>query len=394
MKDTKHKILTLAALTTIAAGVIHLTNRVIVASSQLKEMLDFSNHNYYNWRFGKIYYTKKGKGSPLLLIHDTMPGASGYEWSRVEDQLAQEHTVYTLDLLGCGRSEKAGITYTNFLFVQIICDFIKNVIKEKTDIIASGFSCSFVTTAAAYDKESINKIMFINPVSMISLAQTTTKKDKLFKFFIELPIFGTFIYHIIVSRETINDFFLDKLYYNPFHVDKDVLDAYYEAAHKGGYYAKCLYSSQSAKYMNINIRHAVESIDNSIYIVEGEDEPNGAAIVEAYQKVNPAIESATIPCSKHFPHIENVEAFLRIKASRLYNIIPKFFCFCNNNLLCFMLFLFFLYFQSILKSFLQDVRHNLWDFDQDEDEVAVANMAAKFRNIYHKVRCADCENVF
>ena len=43
MKDTKHKILTLAALTTIAAGVIHLTNRVIVASSQLKEMLDFSN---------------------------------------------------------------------------------------------------------------------------------------------------------------------------------------------------------------------------------------------------------------------------------------------------------------------------------------------------------------
>ena len=33
----------------------------------------------------------------------------------------------------------------------------------------------------------------------------------------------------------------------------------------------------------------------------------------------------------------------------MYNIIPKFFCFCNNNLLCFMLFLFFLYFQSILK---------------------------------------------
>ena len=78
MKDSKHKLLTLAALTTIAAGVVHVANRVIVASSQLKEMLDFSNHNYYDWRFGKIYYTKKGSGSPLLLIHDTMPGASGY----------------------------------------------------------------------------------------------------------------------------------------------------------------------------------------------------------------------------------------------------------------------------------------------------------------------------
>ena len=40
-----------------------------------------------------------------------------------------------------------------------------------------------------------------------------------------------------------------------------------------------------------------------------------------------------------------------------------------------MLFLFFLYFQS----FLQDVRHNLWDFDQDEDEVAVANYGSKIQ---------------
>lgn len=310
MKDSKHKILTLAALTTIAAGIVHISNRVIVASSQLKEMLDFSNHNYYNWRFGKIYYTKKGSGSPLLLIHDTMPGGSGYEWSRVEDQLALEHTVYTIDLLGCGRSEKAGITYTNFLFVQIICDFIKNVIKEKTDIIASGFSCSFVTTAAAYDKENINKIMFINPVSLVSLSKTPTQKDKIFKFLVEIPVFGTLIYHIIVSRETISDLFLDNLYYNPFHADRDIMDAYYEAAHKGGYYAKYLYSSQSAKYMNINIRHALESLNNSIYIVEGEDEPNGNSIVDDYRRINPAIETAVISCSKHFPHIENAEGFL------------------------------------------------------------------------------------
>ena len=53
MKDSKHKLLTLAALTTIAAGVVHVANRVIVASSQLKEMLDFSNHNYYNLLYKK-----------------------------------------------------------------------------------------------------------------------------------------------------------------------------------------------------------------------------------------------------------------------------------------------------------------------------------------------------
>lgn len=82
---------------------------------------------------------QKGTGSPILLIHDTLPGASGYEWSKIEDELAIDHTVYTVDLLGCGRSDKSSITYTNFVYVQMISDFIKKIIGQKTDVIASGF---------------------------------------------------------------------------------------------------------------------------------------------------------------------------------------------------------------------------------------------------------------
>ena len=310
MKNSKHKLLTLAALTTIAAGIIHFTNKIISASAQLKEMLDFSNHNYFDWRFGKIYYTKKGSGTPLLLIHDAMPGASGYEWSHVEDKLAMEHTVYTIDLPGCGRSEKTGITYTNFLFVQMLCDFTKKIIKDKADVIASGFSSSFVVMASMYDTDCFNKIMLVNPSNLNSLCQSPKRKDKLYKFIVEIPIFGTLIYHMVVSRETISNLFIDNLYYNPFRADQDLIDAYYEASHKGGYYAKYFYSSLSSKYVNIDIRHVLQTLDNSIYIVEGEDEINGTAIVEDYCKMNPSIETAVIEKSKHFPHIENVEGFL------------------------------------------------------------------------------------
>lgn len=81
--------------------------------------------------FWRNFLYKKGSGSPVLLIHDMLPGACGYEWNRIEEELAMEHTVYTIDLLGCGRSEKPGMTYTNFVYVQVICDFIRNVIGEK-----------------------------------------------------------------------------------------------------------------------------------------------------------------------------------------------------------------------------------------------------------------------
>lgn len=40
MKKNGHKLLTLAALLGTATGVIHITNRFIDATSQLKDMID------------------------------------------------------------------------------------------------------------------------------------------------------------------------------------------------------------------------------------------------------------------------------------------------------------------------------------------------------------------
>ena len=67
------------------------------------------------------------------------------------------------DRLGCGRSDKSSITYTNFVYVQMISDFIKKIIGQKTDVITSGFSGSFVTMACHNEKELFNKIMLVNP---------------------------------------------------------------------------------------------------------------------------------------------------------------------------------------------------------------------------------------
>lgn len=310
MKKHKNKMLTFAALFAIATIIIHLINHFISISATLKEKLHIGDKNYYKWRFGKVYYTKQGEGTPLLLIHDMIPGSSGYEWNRVEDELAKTHTVYTIDLLGCGRSEKPSITYTNFVYVQLLCDFIKNVIGCKTDVIASGLSGSFVIMACQNSKDSFNRIMLVNPKSLSSLNQMPENKDKMLKFFLEIPVFGTLVYYIAVSKTIMKNMFIEKIYYNPFHVDQDIIEAYYEGAHLGGVYAKNTYASQSCKYMNINIYHALKSIDNSVYIVEGEIEPNKDNVIAEYQDANPSIEVSVVKKAKHIPQIENPKDFL------------------------------------------------------------------------------------
>lgn len=310
MKKHRHKILTLAILTCLATGVIHIINKMISATAILKDMLHVSDRNYYKWRFGRIYYTKQGSGSPILLIHDLTPSSSGYEWNRIEKYLSMEHTVYTIDLLGCGRSDKPKITYTNFIYVQIICDFIKNVIKDRTDVIASGLSSSFLIMACHNEKELFNKLMVVNPPNLSSLNVIPDSRSKLLKFTIEIPIFGTLIYHMFTSQENIRNTFMEKYFFNPFHVTADLVDAYYEGAHRNSCDAKFLYASIISRYININISHGLKSIDNSIFIISGNKVNSADNIVNDYLQLNPAIETASILKTKLLPHLENPEAFL------------------------------------------------------------------------------------
>ena len=150
----------------------------------------------------------------------------------------------------------------------------------------------------------------VNPPGMAGLKQGPGKKDKALKYLLEVPVFGTLVYHMMVSRSAVSDLFIENISFDPFHPDQDMMDAYYEAAHRGGCYAKALYASKAARYMNIDITRGLKNIDNSLYIVEGEAENNGEATVEAYQNINPSVETVTLNETKHFPQVEDPEHFL------------------------------------------------------------------------------------
>lgn len=312
MKKNKHKLLTTSILFALATGIIYVINRLVFATAVLKNLLKSSADNYYNWRFGKVYYKKKGHGSPVLLIHDLTVYSSAYEWNKVVNELAEAHTVYAIDLLGCGRSEKPRITYTNYLYVQLIADFIKNIIGEKTDVIASGYSGSFTVLASYTNPEFINKIVLINPPSLASLNKVPSKRSKLYKFILEFPIFGTLIYNIKTCQSNIQLLFTEKYLYNPFSVTPEMVDTYYEAAHKSLSNSKFLLSSLVAGYTNNNITHALREINQSVTILYCEGETDSEKITESYTTYNPAIESCMLKHAKHLPQLEIPEKFLEI----------------------------------------------------------------------------------
>lgn len=307
MKQKGKAFIILTGLVTVS---IHIINRIEYSRATIKNVLACSENNYYEWRFGKVRYIKKGSGSPLLLLHDLSVGSSSYEFNQMIDSLSKNHEVYALDFLGYGLSDKPNITFTNFLYVQMITDFVKNVIGKKTDVIATGDSCPITVMTCHNNPEVFGKLIFINPQSIYQLNQIPSKQTKLLKFLIETPILGTFVYNMLTTKNAFEKSFREEYFSNPYNIEEKDILSYYEAAHTPDYNSKYAFASHLGRYTNINILHALKEINHSISIIAGEDKKDNKTIVENYVYYNSAIETAFIENTKQLPHMENPEKVL------------------------------------------------------------------------------------
>lgn len=298
------KLTTAILLSSFSITTIHVINRVHSSLCTVKNLLSNSENYFYDWRFGKIRYQKKGSGSPLLFIHDLTVGSSSYEYHRLINNLTENHEIYTIDLLGYGLSDKPSMTYTNNLYEQLISDFIKNIIKRKTSIVVSGESVSFAMLSCHNNPEMINKLICINPQSLYLQNQIPSNQTRLMKFFLEVPILGTFTYHVLTNKYTLEKMFKEQYFYHSNEIKEKYILNYLEAAYTGKYYSKFAFACYVGKYMNLNILHELKEINNSILMIGGEKEKDIKTTIDNYKYYNAAIETVYIPETKHLPQLE------------------------------------------------------------------------------------------
>lgn len=282
----------------------HIINKMIFAGSVSKNITGSEEPNVFPWNFGDITYIKKGSGSPVLLVHDLMPYSSSYEWKDVIDDLAKKHTVYAIDLLGCGHSAKPNITYTTYLYVQLLTDFVKKVIGKRTDVVVTGDSVPMVVMSCYCDDSLYNNIVMINPESLGKSVLGPRKHSNIIRNLLNSPIIGTMIYNCCVSKKKIS-----KLFSNEENSEM-LIDAYYESAHLGGSTAKCLYNSIACRYTTSNILKAVSEINNSIFIIGGNGIDHIKTTINDYYSLNSAIESYIIEDASKLPQLEKPAALL------------------------------------------------------------------------------------
>lgn len=295
-------------ITTLAT--MFVANKMINEAAKKRNAITSDVGQYFDWRDYRIYYKKKGEGKPLVLIHDLNPISSNYEWSRLEKKLIKNHTVYSIDLIGCGQSSKPRITYTNYFFVELITDFLKEIVKEPADIITSNDSSSFTIMARSLNPELFQKIIMINPGSCNNNF-IANRNNALLRMFLYLPFIGLSFYNYEIREVNLRETLKTKYFDNP-EINQKFIDVYYQTAHSNNSNGRFLYASIKSNYTNVNIEKTLKNIASDLYIIESNEYEEYQTIVNKYEELNRDIKVCYIKNAKKLPHLEQPEETIKI----------------------------------------------------------------------------------
>ena len=305
MKKKSSGLKKLLLVNASAVAGLYLINRSISISVP-NSALKLEDGGYYRWKYGKVFYTVTGTGSkPILLIHDTNEFGSAQEWHFLSKELEKNYRVYMIDLPGCGRSDKPSFTYTNYFYTLLISSFIRDMVRKKTDVCASGLSSTFPLMASLEHPDLIGRIYMISPCSLKLLQNVPDERSAILKILARIPVIGTTIYHLSTAKSNIEFLLKEKYFYNPFQVPKGMMDACYEASHLAKGRGKYLLASIRGGYLYWDIRRALTQTTSPITIIYGEKNENASALTASYRQYNSLIQNAGISNSKLLPHMES-----------------------------------------------------------------------------------------
>ncbi len=308
MKKSLKALVTLAGLISVPI----IINKFIFnkAAREAGNELPEANEMFYDWRHGKIRYVVQGQGKPLVMLHGIGAGLSMYEWERNVHELSKHYRVYTLDLLGFGYSDKPQISYSAYLYITLINDFLREVVGEPANVIASSNSGAFALTGYIFEPELYSKMLLVSPTGIGSSANLPTSGDLWAKWLLETPIIGTSMYNLITSRFYISYFLKRFCYAYPSEVTSHVVNKYYSPAHYGGPNARLPIAAFISKFLNVEIESKIAQLQIPLNLVWGElNELNPVSNLNIALEKNPSIECTSFGNSKLLPHVDNPGLF-------------------------------------------------------------------------------------
>lgn len=311
------KLLTTAVVVGGALGALALVNKMTESQAGELDTVLKGEERRYPWKNGDVFYLVKGnrESKPLLLVHGFGPGASSYEWRKNIDALAEQFRVYAIDLMGYGLSDRPAIDYTPETYADLIGDFLKEVINKPTVVVARGETCAFVIANAYRRPQLFERLVLVSPSPDMLAEVVPGPVNSACKVLMKMPIVGQFVYNMLTSRRSIQNFYDREGYHNPGLITDELVEYIFSSAHQPN--ARYAAAAAFTNNLAMDAHEPLARLQMPIVAVFGREAvPTPAEAGAAFKSVNPRLETRTLDNCTQQPQDE--------QAAKFNNLIREF----------------------------------------------------------------------
>jgi pimeloyl-ACP methyl ester carboxylesterase len=262
----------------------------------------------YAGRHGNVAYRVAGHGAPLLLLHGIDAAASTYEMRRNVAALGESFTVYAPDLLGFGLSDRPRLRYSPETYVELIADFLQDVVGAPAHVLASSLTGAFAVRAARERPDSMRTLTLICPTGIERLAAAPALGQHVAYALFSTPVIGPRVFALLVTRPSIRYFLRAITYHLRSRITPDVVESYHRSGQRPG--ARWAPRAFIGGRLNLDIAEDFGKLRQPILLAWGRQAkttPLGTA--PAFLERNPRAVLKVFDNAGLVPHDEQAEAF-------------------------------------------------------------------------------------
>jgi len=277
------------------------------------------------WRGWKTRYTylravEGGSSPPLILLHGF--GASIGHWRQNVPELGRHHTVYALDMLGFGASEKVMAPYGIEFWVEQVYDFWRAFVGQPVVLVGNSIGSLICLAVAASHPEMVCGIVMLNlPDSSVlenpewvsrslSLLNPIAKPAlSAVKWLLTLPpIFNTVFW--LIRQPAVLRVWAKQAYATPTAITDELIEIFSSPAYERGA-AKTLRAMVNGKTrsgVSYAAKDVLPRLQIPMLLFWGlKDKMVPPKLARLFLKYNPKLKLIEIEDAGHCPHDEHPE---------------------------------------------------------------------------------------
>jgi pimeloyl-ACP methyl ester carboxylesterase len=260
----------------------------------------------YAWDLGAVAFQELGSGPAVLLLHSLGPGHHGTEWLAAAERLAESHRVYVPDLLGWGRSDKPRLTYTPDLYLDLLDDFLSEVVREPAVVAAAGSTAPYAIRLAVERPQRVRGLALVAPLGLDGGARAA--RHAVLRALVPVPVVGSSALDLMTSRGALARHLRREVYAAPERVDAALLEHHWRAAHAPA--ARPALAAWAAGRLDLPVADHLLRLDTPVWLAWGRHARHPSpANATLWLHHLPKADLHLFERSSTLPHAEEPQAF-------------------------------------------------------------------------------------